>query len=155
MFGYSVVSKIPVVGAGLHITEGSRERFKLALVSFLDGESSKLRASDSAESPFLSPLRRALSSRERGRGENDDFEGSDGLEEFEGLFQGAEEEEEEILVKQPRLDLLKELVEIENVQKSVLLTGIEDLSKLARAAAFDRLNKQIEDIVTSAQKAQN
>ena len=57
-----------------------------------------------------------------------------------------------VLVPNPRLDLLQSLVEIETVQKSVLLTGIEDLSKLARAQAFDRLNKQIEDIVSSAQK---
>ena len=57
-------------------------------------------------------------------------------------------------MKHPRLDLLKELVEIETHQKQVLLSGIEDLSKLARAAAFDRLNKQIENIVSSAQKAE-
>jgi len=31
----------------------------------------------------------------------------------------------------------------------MLLTGIEELSKLARAAAFDRLNKQIEAIVSN------
>ena len=136
------VGKLPVVGPSLvGVTNEERERTKAWVKDLLGGVSRTRMADDekSAHHGVVSPAKKK-------KGVGGGGEGGEG-----GVGVGGADggEEDGILVKDPKLALLRELVEIEHVQKTMLLTGIEELSKLARAAAFDRLNKQIEAIVSN------
>jgi hypothetical protein len=63
----------------------------------------------------------------------------------------AEERDDEVKrqVGKPRRDLLKHLVEVERKQRS-MLTNIEGLSRQVRAATFNKINKEMEDLVESS-----
>ena len=69
-------------------------------------------------------------------------------EEKERRLKNSEDMEIRPLVKNPRKDLLKALIEVETKQKKMLNT-IENLSRTVRAQTFSRLNKQMEDLVES------
>ena len=59
------------------------------------------------------------------------------------------EDELKRMVSRPRRDLLKQLVEVEAAQRQ-MLNNIESLSRQVRAQTFDRINKEMEDLVEGA-----
>ena len=61
----------------------------------------------------------------------------------------SDDEEVKLLVKNPRKDLLKTLVDVETNQRN-MLSSIENLSRTVRAQTFNAINKQMEDLVNSS-----
>jgi hypothetical protein len=131
----SVTSKIPGMPQTLFTDQAIKKR-KKRIARILSGESELVRVC-----------------RMNAKNERDKIDFLNGGDEAARAKAAREEEEDEIKrsVKHPRRDLLRHLVEVEGQQRS-MLTNIETLSRAVRAQTFNKINKEMEDLVEGGRK---